>query len=54
MAVVMGGFHTVYRAPNFNGTRTAKVTVFYGTISSSDLTVDCGLRYNGENIGVNL
>ena len=29
MAVVMGGFHTVYRAPNFNGTRTAKVTVFY-------------------------
>jgi len=45
MAVVMGGFHgiTVYRAPNFHGTRTAKVTVFYGTISSSDWTVDCVL-----------
>jgi len=27
----MGGF-TVYHAPNFHGTETAKVTVFYGTI----------------------
>jgi len=33
-ALGMGGFHciTVYRAPNFHGTRTSKVTVLYGTV----------------------